>query len=88
MPEPKVALVAHDGVALADIQLQPPLTFLLGSEREGFPRTSSRVSEGVDPDSRSCRVAQRGRRRRDRALRALAAFVAADSSGAAERATM
>jgi len=36
-PEPKVALVAHGGDALADMQLEPPLTFLLGAEREGLP---------------------------------------------------
>jgi TrmH family RNA methyltransferase len=37
VPERKVALVAHGGDALAEVPLQPPLTFLLGSEREGLP---------------------------------------------------
>jgi TrmH family RNA methyltransferase len=32
-----VALVAHGGSSLADVNLEPPLTFLLGSEREGLP---------------------------------------------------
>jgi RNA methyltransferase, TrmH family len=37
VPARKVALVAHDGEPLADVALEPPLTFLLGSEREGLP---------------------------------------------------
>jgi RNA methyltransferase, TrmH family len=37
MPERKVALVAHGGDPLADIDLTPPLTLLLGSERGGLP---------------------------------------------------
>ena len=32
-----VALVAHGGVPLGDVDLESPLTFLLGSEREGLP---------------------------------------------------
>jgi RNA methyltransferase, TrmH family len=32
-----VALVAHGGSPLADANLEPPLTILLGSEREGLP---------------------------------------------------
>lgn len=32
-----VALVAHGGTSLADADLTPPVTFLLGSEREGLP---------------------------------------------------
>jgi TrmH family RNA methyltransferase len=32
-----VALVAHGGAPLADASLEPPLTILLGSEREGLP---------------------------------------------------
>lgn len=42
-----VALVAHGGEPLAQIGLEPPLTILLGSEREGVP-------EGVATDF--CRV--------------------------------
>jgi RNA methyltransferase, TrmH family len=37
LPERKVALVAHGGEPLADIALEPPFAFLLGSEREGLP---------------------------------------------------
>ena len=33
----KVALVAHGGTPLAELDLSPPLTFLLGAEREGLP---------------------------------------------------
>jgi TrmH family RNA methyltransferase len=36
-PGRRVALVAHGGVPLSDLDLSPPLTFLLGSEREGLP---------------------------------------------------
>jgi RNA methyltransferase, TrmH family len=37
LPERRIALVAHDGEPLSEIELPPPLTFLLGSEREGLP---------------------------------------------------
>jgi TrmH family RNA methyltransferase len=37
LPGTRVALVAHGGDALADLDLTPPLTFLLGAEREGLP---------------------------------------------------
>jgi RNA methyltransferase, TrmH family len=33
----QVALVAHGGDPLADVDLEPPLTLYLGSEREGLP---------------------------------------------------
>jgi TrmH family RNA methyltransferase len=36
-PGPVIALVAHGGSALDEVELEPPLTFLLGSEREGLP---------------------------------------------------
>jgi TrmH family RNA methyltransferase len=38
-PEPRVALVAHGGRPLDEVLagLEPPLTLLLGSEREGLP---------------------------------------------------
>ena len=32
-----IALVAHGGAPLTDANLEPPLTILLGSEREGVP---------------------------------------------------
>jgi TrmH family RNA methyltransferase len=38
-PGPGVALVAHGGVPLEEADLSPPLTFLLGSEREGLPES-------------------------------------------------
>ena len=37
VPGRKVALVAHGGLALADLDLEPPLTLFLGSERSGLP---------------------------------------------------
>jgi TrmH family RNA methyltransferase len=36
-PERRVALVAHGGTPLAELELEPPLTLLLGSERDGLP---------------------------------------------------
>jgi RNA methyltransferase, TrmH family len=36
LPERRVALVPRVGEPLADVPLDPPLTFLLGSEREGL----------------------------------------------------
>ena len=33
----RVALVAHGGTPLADVDLARPLTFVLGAEREGLP---------------------------------------------------
>jgi len=36
-PGPHIALVAHGGPALRDLELTPPLTLLLGSERDGLP---------------------------------------------------
>ncbi len=37
IPDRKVALVAHGGDSLADVDLGPPVTLLLGSERGGLP---------------------------------------------------
>ena len=37
LPERTVALEAHGGTPLAELELEPPLAFLLGSEREGLP---------------------------------------------------
>jgi TrmH family RNA methyltransferase len=36
-PGERVALVAHGGTPLADLDLSGPVTFLLGAEREGLP---------------------------------------------------
>jgi len=38
-PAKRVALVAHGGKPLTDLDLEPPLTFLLGAEREGLPES-------------------------------------------------
>ena len=71
MPERKVALVAHGGDPLADVELTPPVTLLLGSERGGLPGSSREtVSEGFDLDAGCRGVAQCCRGRGDRALRA------------------
>jgi TrmH family RNA methyltransferase len=37
VPGTRVALVAHGGTPLAELPLEPPLTFLLGAERAGLP---------------------------------------------------
>jgi len=37
LPKRRIALVAHGGEPLSEIDLSPPLTFLLGAEREGLP---------------------------------------------------
>lgn len=37
-PKPWLALVAHGGTPLRQAALVPPLTFVLGAEREGVPR--------------------------------------------------
>ena len=39
VPERKVALVAHGGNPLSEAPLDPPLTVVLGSEREGLPES-------------------------------------------------
>jgi len=36
-PARRVALVAHGGASLESVALEPPLTFILGAEREGLP---------------------------------------------------
>ena len=54
-PGRRVALVAHGGEPLADIDLTAPLTFLLGAERAGLPEelvtkvTRRRSRSGVLP---------------------------------------
>lgn len=64
VPVRKVALVAHDGEPLADVALEPPLTFLLGSERVGLPEslvTQSRKATIPTPgDAESLNVAAAG----------------------------
>ena len=36
-PGRRIALVAHGGTPLGEVDLSPPLTFLLGAERAGLP---------------------------------------------------
>ncbi len=51
-----VALVAHGGAPLADVDLSPPVTFLLGAEREGLPdEQRAGCSHGHDPAARARR---------------------------------
>ncbi|HEX2302877.1 MAG TPA: RNA methyltransferase [Gaiella sp.] len=37
LPGRRIALVAHDGAPLDDLELEPPVTFVLGAERAGLP---------------------------------------------------
>jgi RNA methyltransferase, TrmH family len=41
LPGRRIALAAHGGRPLTEVELEPPLTFLLGSEREGLPAEPS-----------------------------------------------
>ena len=43
----RIALAVRDGRPLADIDLQPPVTFVLGSEREGLPEDVLAACDGV-----------------------------------------
>jgi tRNA G18 (ribose-2'-O)-methylase SpoU len=45
LPARRVALDAHAGPPLAEVELEPPLAFLLGAEREGLP---AGVAEGAE----------------------------------------
>jgi TrmH family RNA methyltransferase len=45
LPGHRVALVAHGGTPLGELDLAPPLTFLLGAEREGL---SEELATGCD----------------------------------------
>jgi TrmH family RNA methyltransferase len=47
LPERTVALVAHGGRPLSETPLDPPLAFLLGSEREGLPEDLVARSQSV-----------------------------------------
>jgi TrmH family RNA methyltransferase len=49
-PTRRVALVAHGGRPLDEVDLAAPLTFLLGSEREGLPeRLAARCDKATIP---------------------------------------
>jgi TrmH family RNA methyltransferase len=64
VPARRVALVAHDGETLADVPLEPPFAFLLGSEREGLPDEviagGRRASISTPGDAESLNVAAAG----------------------------
>ncbi len=63
-PGERVALVAHGGRPLAELQLEPPLTFLLGAEREGLPEhlvdNRPRATIPLPGDAESLNVAAAG----------------------------
>ena len=47
----RVALEAHGGASLGEVDLSGPVTFLLGSEREGLPREVERDVDATIPIS-------------------------------------
>ena len=63
-PGARVALVAHGGAPLGEVELEPPLTLLLGAEREGLPErlvaTSRRVTIPLPGVAESLNVAAAG----------------------------
>ena len=63
-PSLRVALVAHGGAPLADTPLEPPLTFLLGSERGSLPDDLAtdcyKVTIPLPGDAESLNVAAAG----------------------------
>ena len=75
-PGRQVALAANGDVSLADADLAPPVTIVLGAERSGL--TDELLAEGrprrVDPDAGRRRVAQRRRGGAIALVRALAAL--------------
>jgi TrmH family RNA methyltransferase len=61
-PGRRIALVAHGGDPLSEADLDGPVTFVLGAEREGLPESvirscAVRVSIPVDPGAESLNVA-------------------------------
>jgi len=46
-PLPRVSASTHDGVPIAEAGLAPPVTLLLGAEREGLPGDLVRASDRV-----------------------------------------
>jgi TrmH family RNA methyltransferase len=64
VPENKIALVAHGGPPIAELPLEPPLTLLLGAEREGLPyelvATVAKASIDTPGDAESLNVAAAG----------------------------
>ncbi len=64
LPERRVALVAHGGVPLAEVDLTPPVALLLGSEREGLPESlvpiSHKATIAIAGEAESLNVAAAG----------------------------
>src|SRR6266516_4223409 len=61
-PGRRIALVAHGGDPLHDLDLSGPVTFVLGAEREGLPESVAascerRGSIGLEPGAESLNVA-------------------------------
>jgi TrmH family RNA methyltransferase len=61
----RVALVAHGGMPLVEIDLTPPVTFVLGAEREGLPddvpsRVDDRATIPLAAGAESLNVAAAG----------------------------
>lgn len=61
-PGHRVALVAHGGEALTELEPDGPVTFVLGAEREGLPESvaascARRVSIPLEPGAESLNVA-------------------------------
>jgi TrmH family RNA methyltransferase len=63
-PGRRIALVAHGGDPLTEVDLAPPVTFLLGAERAGLPdelvTTSHKASIALPGDAESLNVAAAG----------------------------
>ena len=64
-PGRRIALVAHGGMAPAELNLSGPTTFVLGAEREGLPESVLATCEGcatvpLAPGSESLNVATAG----------------------------
>jgi RNA methyltransferase, TrmH family len=63
-PGSRVALVAHGGSPLGDVELRPPVTLLLGAERQGLPDDLAtqchKVTIGLPGAAESLNVAAAG----------------------------
>ena len=62
LPRRRVALAAHGGRPLAEVDLDPPLALLLGAEREGLPEelASEQATIALPGDAESLNVAIAG----------------------------
>ena len=71
VPGRRIALVAHDGAPLDDLELEPPVTFVLGAERAGLPvEQVTDLLQGHDRPAGRRGVAERRSGRRDRVYEA------------------